>query len=85
MHYVASMAPTDALTPEQVAARLPPAAKHDLLEWAPDQDAAKYLQPVVTHEYGLPDLSESDPSVAITDDHPFNEYFLLRRLGALKY
>ncbi len=80
IHFVASMEPIDLPDAGQLASRLPAAAKADLLEWSPQADLTGYIAKVVTHEYGAPDLASSDPDIVITDDHPFNEYFLLRSL-----
>jgi hypothetical protein len=75
------MSPIEHQTPEQLAARMPAAAKKDLLEWAPDQTVPGYLKPVVNREI-LPDsLLNTNLDIQITDDDPLNEYFLLRRSG----
>jgi hypothetical protein len=73
------------LTAEQVAARLPALAKKDLLEWSPIPDAAAYLTPVLKNEYHLLDPTRADRRLIITDDRPFNEYFLLRTWNVLQY
>ena len=39
-----------------------------------------YLASVITNEYSIPDILNPDPDVEVTDDQPYNEYFLLRRL-----
>ncbi len=43
--------------------------------------APEYLQMVLTNEVSLPQSIDPDPRVKITDDHPLNEYYLLRRTG----
>ena len=50
------------------------------MEWTSIQDVSGYIGLVVSHEVSLPKVLNPDLSVQITDDHPFNEYFLLRRL-----
>jgi hypothetical protein len=65
----------------QLAARMPERARRDLLEWNDSQDAPAYLGTVVSNEVSVPRLLNRDPDVIITDDRPFNEYFLLRQLG----
>jgi predicted membrane-bound spermidine synthase len=85
MHFVASMDPIPAQTVAQMAARMPATAKNDLLEWYPEGNATEYLSRVVMKEYGSPDLTQSNPRIVITDDHPFNEYYFLRQMGWLKY
>jgi hypothetical protein len=49
-----------------------------LLEWSGAADAARYLDDVVKNEYRIPKLSATSPAVQVTDDKPYNEYFLLR-------
>ena len=62
---------------------MPPGAQRDLLEWSSKPDAALYLNEVVSKEMPLENFLELDPKIRITDDQPYNEYFLLRRLGVL--
>jgi spermidine synthase/MFS family permease len=81
VHLLASLTPIEEQTPEQLAARMPERAKKDLLEWAPDQTAPAYLEPVVTREIVPEILLNTNVDVQITDDDPMNEYFLLRRTG----
>jgi hypothetical protein len=64
-----------------MAARMPPSAKKDLLEWADTRDAASYLDRVLSGEIQINIRLNHDPRVIITDDHPFNEYFLLRQMS----
>jgi hypothetical protein len=85
IHYLASMEPIPSPSVDKMVDRLPAKAKADLLEWSPGESATNYMAQVVKHEYGLPDLSNSEPSIIITDDHPFNEYFLLRSWGWITY
>jgi hypothetical protein len=59
---------------------MPERARTDLMEWTSIQDVSGYIGLVVSHEVSLPKVLNPDLSVQITDDHPFNEYFLLRRL-----
>ena len=81
IHLLASMDPIKIPTPEQLAGCMPAAAKKDLLEWSPSQDLPGYLGLVVLQEVPLKSALNPNPEIEITDDHPFNEYFLLRRLG----
>jgi spermidine synthase len=86
VHILASMDPIPQQTADQLAARMPPAAQKDLLEWASGQDARTYLGRVVSNE-APPEfllnstLDSRNPDIRITDDHPVNEYFLLRQTG----
>ena len=76
---LASMDPIEPCTTEELAARLPADAKKDLLEWSPSADLPDYLNLVVSNELAIKDSLNPNPEIRITDDHPYNEYFLLRR------
>ncbi len=78
-HFIASMRPLPRRAPGELAARLPPAAARDLLEWWPGSTVDDALTTMAERELSLPALLDGDPPVRITDDGPFNEYFLLRR------
>jgi spermidine synthase len=80
LHLLASEEPIEKFDPAQLAARMPATAKQDLLEWNNSQNAAGYLALVTTNEYSLPAILNPDLNVQVTDDRPFNEYFLLRQL-----
>jgi hypothetical protein len=80
IHLLASMKPIERLDPAQLAARMPANAKKDLLEWNNSKDAAAYLGQVTTNEYSVPPFLNPDLNIQVTDDRPFNEYFLLRSL-----
>ncbi len=81
VHLLASAEPIEMLEAQQLAARMPAKAKQDLLEWDPSQEVSAYIERVVTNEYSVPTILNPNLKVQITDDHPFNEYFLLRRSG----
>jgi len=80
VHLIASMQPIEQLDAGQLAARMPESARQDLLEWNTSKDAPAYLNQVLTNEYSVPNLLNTNVAVQVTDDRPFNEYFLLRRL-----
>jgi spermidine synthase/MFS family permease len=80
IHLLASMEPIERFDPTQLAARMPAGAKKDLLEWNNSQDVPAYLGRVITNEYSVPLSLNPDLNVQVTDDRPFNEYFLLRRM-----
>jgi spermidine synthase len=75
------MEPIASLVPSQIATAMPPAAVDDLLEWSPARNLPGYLAQVVSKEFEIEQELDPDPRVRITDDHPYNEYFLLRRWG----
>jgi spermidine synthase len=79
IHLLASMDPIDSLKAEQLAARMPEEAKNDLLEWSSTPDLAAYWGIVLSRETPIKESLDSVVPERITDDHPYNEYFLLRR------
>lgn len=78
---LASMEPIDPLTPYQVAMAMPNAAVDDLLEWSSSRDLPAYLAQILSKQFEIEQELDPDPRIRITDDHPYNEYFLLRRWG----
>jgi predicted membrane-bound spermidine synthase len=80
-HLFGSMTPINFGSAEQLAARLPPAAVQDLLEWSPTNNAAAYLGLALAREFPADQALNPDPDLQVTDDHPFNEYYLLRTLA----
>ncbi len=81
-HFLASPSLIDRLPPATLAARLPPAAARDLIEWGPAANAADQFAIVLMREHQIQDLIQGDPAAPLlTDDRPLNEYFLLRRLS----
>jgi predicted membrane-bound spermidine synthase len=79
VHLLASMTPIESAPVADIAARLPETAKRDLLEWTSSKDAAAYLQRVLSQEGDVDPFLNPNPEIRITDDKPFNEYFLIRR------
>jgi spermidine synthase/predicted MFS family arabinose efflux permease len=79
-HLIASMDSLPILTGAQLAARMPAAAQKDLLEWSPTADLPVCLERLVSQSTAVEDILYPDPEIRITDDRPYNEYFLLRRL-----
>lgn len=77
LHILASQEPIEPLTAEELAARLPPAAVADLLEWGPAATAAEQFRPVLAREIALESLAGAE-AVPLRDDRPVNEYFFLR-------
>ncbi|MGO8839086.1 MAG: fused MFS/spermidine synthase [Limisphaerales bacterium] len=85
MHMLASMDPIEPRTAEELAARLPDDAKKDLLEWSSTPDLPIYINQVLSREVAIKDCLNPNPEIRITDDHPFNEYFLLRQWKLTPY
>jgi predicted membrane-bound spermidine synthase len=81
LHFLASMQPIPAITAADFAARMPPAARRDLVEWGPAATPEAMAGLILAPRLALAAVAPSPPTApAITDDRPFNEYFLLRRL-----
>ena len=80
VHMLGSMEPIEPLDAGQLAARMPESARQDLLEWNDTKNAAAYLGQVLDHEYPVTRLLNRDAAIRVTDDQPYNEYFLLRHL-----
>jgi spermidine synthase len=81
-HILASMDPIENLSPAELAERLPADAGKDLLEWAPEQSTTtNYLAGILAQETPIKNVLNPNPSIQITDDNPYNEYFLLRECG----
>lgn len=80
-HFLASEKPLPALTAEEMIARLPPPARADLMEWSPDETLRGLVGKILERRIeGGWELVRRFPDPRITDDQPFNEYFLLRSL-----
>jgi spermidine synthase len=79
VHMLASMEPIPNLSAEQVTTRMPAAAGKDLLEWSSSKNLPSYLDEVLLKEIPVESALDPDRRVRITDDRPYNEYFLLRQ------
>ena len=80
-HFLASMRPFSTPTVSEMIKRLPEAAKADLLEQTKPgtniRDIIRQMFREEMHPSSL--LNDTDRSIYILDDRPFNEYYLLRR------
>jgi len=81
LHFLASETPIPALTAEQMVRHMPQSAVRDLLEWDnPSSTAEGDFVAILNHELSLSRLIEQDlQAPALQDDHPINEYYVLRR------
>jgi predicted membrane-bound spermidine synthase len=80
LHCLASMQPIGVVTEKELVSRMPPPAQNDLLEWSSTNNTAAYFRTVLTNEIPTEKLLQAAPDIHISDDLPYNEYFLLRHL-----
>ena len=85
-HFLASKSPIPLLSAATMASRLPPVAAADLMEWGPTSNPEEQFAEVLRQEVSLDSLIRQAPGVpAMQDDHPVNEYFILRRIQDREY
>ena len=81
-HLLTSNGPMNWYTAAELAARVPPAAARDMLEWGPATTVESQFQKMLGGEMAPRKLIDADPSApALTDDRPVNEYYFLRHLA----
>ncbi len=79
-HFLASNQPLPDRTPVELARRLSPKAAADLVEWGPEPTAELEFASVLHKELSLEQMIAQAPqAIALQDDRPENEYYLLRR------
>ena len=78
LHFTASMQPIPELDADALLARMPAAARKDLAEWSSGELRSEVAS-VLGSELPITRLVTPDAPDTITDDRPFNEYFLVRR------
>jgi spermidine synthase len=81
LHMLGSGEPIEIPNAQRLSSRVPAAAARDLLEWSPSHDLAGYLELVLTKEVPSARVLNPDQEICVTDDRPYNEYFLLRHWG----
>ena len=78
-HFLASMQPIQIPAADQFAAKLPATAREDLMSWFPGEDIRVIAAKIVADELSLDETLNGDSATLISDDRPYNEYYLLRR------
>ncbi len=78
-HFIAATHPIAPLTALEMYERMPQNAKKDLMEWLPGKDTLQIISTMLSQEIPLSQLLNPNEKILISDDRPFNEYFLLRR------
>lgn len=80
-HFLASMTPIEEITPTQFVERLPQGAKRDLMEWNSGITIEKMAENILSRWTAIEKLLPPGRDAVVTDDRPYNEYFMLRRRG----
>jgi spermidine synthase len=79
VHLLAAAWPIEVPAIAQAIARMPAAARADLVEWHAGMPLEVAWDYVLKQRIELRELLPANPRLGITDDRPFNEYFWLRR------
>jgi predicted membrane-bound spermidine synthase len=80
LHFLASRHPVELPAASGLAARLPAGAEADMLEWGPAVTAEEQLRLALSREVPPAAVMAAVATVPpLSDDRPYNEYFLLRR------
>jgi spermidine synthase len=81
-HLLASTSPIRDITPAEFLARLPEAAKRDLMEWNSNISIERMAENILSRRTDVANLLPvGGKNMVVTDDLPYNEYFILRRNG----
>jgi len=83
-HFLASMSPIETPSPEVLASRLPELAKADLVEWVKEKDPKTFLGLVLGSEEDPHAFVRDAGSIHITDDGPYNEYYVMREIAGAR-
>jgi spermidine synthase len=83
-HILASEQAIPELTGEDMMAKLPQEVREDIMEWEPGLDIkqgtiADVMNKMVSHRLSAESLVEDSEMILLSDNHPTNEYYLLRR------
>ncbi|OGR91901.1 MAG: hypothetical protein A2992_08300 [Elusimicrobia bacterium RIFCSPLOWO2_01_FULL_59_12] len=80
VHFLCSMQPFRVPSAEACAARVPKAVREDLLEWEPRRTVTDLFKLTLKQELPILEMLERHhDAVAISDDRPINEYYMIRR------
>lgn len=80
IHFLASTSSFNTPTVDEMVARLPDSAQADLIEWSPEVPVRDMVNEILKNEIPLWNLLDREnEDIFISDDKPYNEYFLIRR------
>ena len=83
-HFLASLSPIPDITPAEFVKRLSENAKRDLMEWNSEISIEKMAENILAGRTQIETLlPPRTQKLMVTDDLPYNEYFLLRRTGLI--
>ena len=78
-HFFASDRPIPHRSAAELAARMPPTAVSDMMEWGPAKTPKEQFDLMLSQELTTERMIAASPATpALRDDRPINEYFLLR-------
>jgi hypothetical protein len=80
-HLLVSMQPIPSRSVSDLVGTMPAKAQNDLMEWTRTGVLTNDVQIVLSKEFSITNVLNPDLNFAITDQQPFNEYFMLRRMG----
>jgi spermidine synthase len=81
LHFLASDTPFRRRSAEELVQQMPAAAVEDMMEWGPYRTPSRQFAAMLDSEFPLDRLLAASPrTLAMQDDRPVNEYFLLRLL-----
>lgn len=82
-HYLASMQPIPTMSAATLVSRMPEGVRRDLVEWDPRTTPLAIATRILAGRVPVSDMvTDRGHGPIITDDHPFNEYYLARFLLA---
>ena len=82
-HLLASEKPIAVPNVDLMLKRMPQGAQQDLMEWFPERNIRGVLSDILGREVSLSKVTDSERPLSLTDDRPYNEYYVLRRVSAI--
>jgi len=79
-HFIASTSSMNKPTVQQMLDRMPKKARQDIMEWIDNAKTEDVIRTILHMEIPLRKALNTDAMIKITDDRPYNEYYLLRRI-----
>ena len=77
VHFIAATQPFQTPSSDEMIARMPAAARADLMEWFPKYDLGRVVNAALSQQIGFDKSVLQETGILISDDSPFNEYFFL--------